>query len=291
MAGQRFEGHNLEEAIDAAASALGVPRYQIVHKVVVEKRGFLGGLKRVVIDAHVDTEASEPPPPPPPVERAPRPAAADRPRPRQRSDRPDRDRGGRGQGRGMGRSDRERSYDRPARWSEDDRPYHEEVPPQDEQSEGAAAVAKWADDLFELAGFALEARTIEDDEQILVTLYGRDGRLMIDRDGELLEAMQTIATKALRDKVTEKKIEFDCRGFKDARAERLRREARDAADLVRAEGGEQLLEAMNPAERRIVHLELKDDRDVMTVSRGDGFFKRVAIVARDEDPGPDTQES
>jgi predicted RNA-binding protein Jag len=289
MPGQRFEGHNLEEAIDAAASALGVPRYQVVHKVVVEKRGFLGGLKRVVIEAHVDPEASEPPPPP--VERAARPAAADRPRPRQRSDRPDRDRGGRGGGRGRDHSNRERPYERHSRWSEDDRPYHEELPPQGEQSEGAAAVAKWADDLFELAGFALEARTNEDDEQILVTLYGRDGRLMVDRDGELLEAMQTIAAKALRDKITEKKIEFDCRGFKNARGERLRREARNAADLVRAEGGEQLLEAMNPAERRIVHLELKDDEDVVTVSRGDGFYKRVAIVAKGEDPGSDRQES
>lgn len=289
MPGQRFEGHNLEDAIDAAASALGAPRYQIVHKVVVEKRGFLGGLKRVVIEAHVDTEASEPPPPPPPVERAPRPAA-ERPRPRQRSDRSDRDHGGRGGGRGMGRSDRDRPPRRHSRWSDDDRPYQEEVPPQGEQSESASAIAKWADDLFELAGFALEARTTEDDEQIVVTLYGRDGRLMTDRDGELLEAVQTIVNKALRDKETEKKIEFDCRGFKDARGERLRVEAREAADLVRAEGGEQLLEAMNPAERRIVHLELKDDRDVETISRGEGFYKRVAIVARREDPGADRQE-
>ena len=56
--------------------------------------------------------------------------------------------------------------------------------------------------------------------------------------------------------------------------------ARSIADQVRADGREQLLPAMNPVERRIVHLRPRSDPDVTTESQGDGFFKRVAIVPR-----------
>ena len=46
---QRFEGHNLEDALQAASHTLGVERWQLTYHVVLEKRGFLGGMKRVVI--------------------------------------------------------------------------------------------------------------------------------------------------------------------------------------------------------------------------------------------------
>ncbi len=37
------------------------------------------------------------------------------------------------------------------------------------------------------------------------------------------------------------------------------------------------LDPMNPAERRIIHLSLADDDEVVTESQGRGFFKRVSI--------------
>ena len=56
----RFEGHNLEDALNNAAATLGVERYQLTHKILVEKRGFLGGIKRIVIEADVDQNATPP---------------------------------------------------------------------------------------------------------------------------------------------------------------------------------------------------------------------------------------
>jgi len=58
---QRFEGRNIDEALTSAAGALGVERYRLLYHVVLEKRGFLGGMKRVVIEAEVNDQASDAP--------------------------------------------------------------------------------------------------------------------------------------------------------------------------------------------------------------------------------------
>jgi len=71
--------------------------------------------------------------------------------------------------------------------------------------------------------------------------------------------------------------------------EELGERARETAERVRRDGREQLLPAMSPIERRIIHLALQDDAQVTTESRGDGFFKRVAIKLRE--PGQSTSES
>src|SRR3954452_8978682 len=51
---QRFEGKNLDEALTMASEAFGVERVQLTYHVVLEKRGFLGGFKRVVVEAEVN---------------------------------------------------------------------------------------------------------------------------------------------------------------------------------------------------------------------------------------------
>src|SRR2546428_4594975 len=56
---QRFEGKNLEDALSNAAQTLGVERYQLTYHVLMEKRGFLGGMKRIVIEAEINTQTPE----------------------------------------------------------------------------------------------------------------------------------------------------------------------------------------------------------------------------------------
>src|SRR3954451_10232798 len=61
---QRFEGKNLDEALTMASEAFGVDRVQLTYHVVLEKRGFLGGFKRIVVEAEVNdapvTQAAHP---------------------------------------------------------------------------------------------------------------------------------------------------------------------------------------------------------------------------------------
>jgi spoIIIJ-associated protein len=141
-----------------------------------------------------------------------------------------------------------------------------------------------------LAKLSMVVRTEENDTQIVVRLYGSDAKLMIDRHGELLDAVQVLANKALVGRSVEKDIELDCEDFKGRRSEDLEQRAREVADRVRRGGREELLPAMTPIERRIVHIALRDDTDVTTESRGDGFYKRVAILLRSEAKVPESTE-
>ena len=144
--------------------------------------------------------------------------------------------------------------------------------------------------MIALSKLNLTVRSEENETQIILRLFGRDAARLTERNGELLDALQVLANKALTGRKVEKDIELDCAAFKERRVEELGQQARATADRVRREKREQLLPAMSPIERRIVHLALQDDADVTTESRGDGFFKRVAIILRPASD-PSTPES
>ena len=296
---QRFEGRNLEEALQQATQTFGVDRWQLTYHVLLEKRGFLGGMKRVVIEAEINTSAPEPPAPQQPVAAAPAPLAESRP---SRMDRPlltDRGgRGGGGGGRGGGRRDsgggrsggrdgggRGRGGPRGGGGGRDFRTgdfetFLGDVPEQGPESEAGKMVREWIETVLFLGKIDVVVRTEENDTQLQVKLYGADVSLLIDEHGELLDAIQVLANKALVGRKVEKEIELDCERFKSSREEDLGRRAREVADRVRRGGREELLPSMSPIERRIVHIALRDDADVTTESRGEGFYKRVAIIPR-----------
>jgi predicted RNA-binding protein Jag len=282
---QRFEGKNLDEALTMASEAFGVDRVQLTYHVVLEKKGFLGGFKRVVVEAEVNER---------PIAASVQEAAAPAPR----SSRPS---GGGGGGRGRGNRDRGRGRGgdgrgrgprsgggnrAPRRETADDfqtgdfERFAGEIPEQGPESEQAGVVRAWYARALELAKLQLEIRTEENETQVIVRLFGGDARLLTEEHGELLDALQVLGNKAMVGRKVEKEIELNCEAFKERRAEQLAEKAKELADRVRSSGREQLLPAMTPIERRIVHLALQEDADVTTESRGDGFYKRVAVVMR-----------
>jgi predicted RNA-binding protein Jag len=304
---QRFEGRNLEEALNSAAQQYGVERWQLTYGVLLEKRGFLGGVKRVVIEADINEAAIQPPPVAAAATAATAPVSSGPPR-AERSARGPRGNGGGGGARGGGGGGRggrsgggNRGGDRRERAGRggggggrgrqrDDADTLQpgdfeqfanvEVPDQGPESGDATAVREWIEELVDRARLDLDLRTEENETQIIVRLYGRDSGRVIDRHGELLDAIQVLTNKALVGRKLEKDIELDCQQFKERRVEELGQKAREVADRVRRDRREELLPAMSPIERRIIHLALQDDAEVATESRGEGFYKRVAVILR-----------
>src|SRR5256714_4068089 len=266
---QRFEGKNLDEALTIASQTLGVERHQLTYHVLLEKRGFVGGVRRLVIEADINEAAVAPAPPPPTAAAGFSPPAGAR---RERGPRGGRG-GGQRRGGGGGGRRRERHEENDLEVGDFEQHFNEEVPAQGAESEAGKAVRDWCERVIALARLALEVRTEENETQIIVRLYGRDMRKLTEHHGELLDAIQVLANKAFVGRKVEKDIELDCGAFKGKRIEQLEQTAREVADRVRRDGREQLLPAVTPIERRIVHLALAEAAEVVSESLCGGFYK------------------
>lgn len=114
--------------------------------------------------------------------------------------------------------------------------------------------------------------------EIAVAFHGADQDLLLERNAELLLALEHIAHRWLRlDPRLNDRVRFDCAGYRDARLEELKLSARVAAQRVRETGQPFRFSPMPPRERRIVHLELNGAAGVRTVSEGAGDRRLLVI--------------
>ena len=141
--------------------------------------------------------------------------------------------------------------------------------------------------LIRLGGFALEfaiEKSVPGEEefeapQYVVDFSGTDADLLVEKNATLLDAFKYVVLKAVRlEEYLYTKITFDCQGWRRLRAEELKLTARVAAEKVMETGDPFPLNPMSPRERRIVHLALRDQPQVRTMSEGTGPERRVVIL-------------
>lgn len=114
--------------------------------------------------------------------------------------------------------------------------------------------------------------------EYLVDFSGEDADLLLERNAALLHAIEYVVLKAIRlDEEHFRKIVFDCQDWRRTRREELRLMAQVAAERVIETGDPFVLNPMNPRERRIVHLALRDRHQVRTQSEGMGPERKVVI--------------
>lgn len=119
----------------------------------------------------------------------------------------------------------------------------------------------------------------ENDENILIEIESESSSRLIGRNGKNLEALQTIVNVVMnRDAEKWTKVVIDIGNYRSKKEKRLQSLAIEAAKKVRKTQRPVLLEPMNPFERRIVHMTLKRERFIETVSEGEGTIKRVRVV-------------
>ncbi|MGH9445570.1 MAG: protein jag [Terriglobia bacterium] len=119
----------------------------------------------------------------------------------------------------------------------------------------------------------------EDGPEWVVDFSGPDSDLLLEAHAELLEALAYVSAKAARlGESLYSKIVFDCRDYRRTRAEELKLTAQLAAEKVIESGEPFALNPMHAADRRTVHLALKNQPLVHTESQGMGSSRRVVIL-------------
>jgi len=127
-------------------------------------------------------------------------------------------------------------------------------------------------------GLSLDAVVTEADDHVAVDLSGQDAYLLLERKGMVLEALQLLMGKVAETRLgLEKRLVVDCQGYRRGQEEELIAAARRTAADVRHRREPMELAPMNPYERRLVHIALKDEEGIVTESSGDGFLKVIVI--------------
>jgi spoIIIJ-associated protein len=117
--------------------------------------------------------------------------------------------------------------------------------------------------------------------KIVLLIEGDRSGLLIGRKGKTLDALQFIVNKIVN-KALDRKISIviDSENYRKRREEILTQMALRMGDKAKRIKKPVTTSPLNPHERRIVHLALKEDDHLDTKSRGDGLMKRVVIIPK-----------
>ena len=115
---------------------------------------------------------------------------------------------------------------------------------------------------------------------------------LVGQEGRTLDSLQYLLRKMTSRRLPERiMFSLDVGTYRERRAEELKEQALELAALVREQGKTQAIPALNPSERRVVHMALQDDSTIRSRSVGGGLFKKVLIYkpgSRKKSPSPNT---
>ena len=104
---------------------------------------------------------------------------------------------------------------------------------------------------------------------------------MVGRRAETWNALQYLLGLIISKQASHwGQVVVDVEGYRSRRERQLRQLARRMADQVIRSGKRQVLEPMSPAERRIVHLELRDHAQVKTESVGEEPNRKISLILK-----------
>lgn len=164
-----------------------------------------------------------------------------------------------------------------------------ELSPMEEELRNAAPIARQTlEELLEKMGihahiedYVRSPQDEDDYHKLILNVRGRDLGILIGRRGETLNALEYL-TRLIVGRELERRVNLvvDVEGYRVRRERSLRRLALRMAERAVATGRRQVLEPMSAAERRIVHVALRDHEQVTTESIGSDENRKVTIFLR-----------
>ena len=153
----------------------------------------------------------------------------------------------------------------------------EDVPPEPELSERAAAAREVVEAIVNGVGVRCRIDVREDDDAVYVSCSGDELGLLIGKHGHTIDAVQYLANVIARRGAEPKEVVVDAAGYRARRRATLEALAVRSAQQALRDDEPVELEPMTSSERKIVHLRLKEFAGVATESAGTEPNRYVVI--------------
>lgn len=132
-------------------------------------------------------------------------------------------------------------------------------------------------------GFENKIDGYEKSNVLYLKIDSPQGALIIGRRGETIDAIQYLINHIVNKGSKKKlKIVLDAENYRSKRQIKLEKLAQKLASQVKTTGNPVTVPPMNSHDRRIVHIALQDDREIKTISKGEGQYRKVKISLRNE---------
>lgn len=126
--------------------------------------------------------------------------------------------------------------------------------------------------------FDLSVSSKWSDEGCILNLSGQDASFLLNENGEMLDAFETLLFQIYgRELDREHRFICDADGFRQTRRAELQAMARFAANNVRKSDKPFIFGVLNSTERRVIHLTLQTETDLITESVGAGRDRRLQV--------------
>lgn len=255
-----YKGTDVEEAIANACAALNVPREELDIRIIsTGSTGIFGlGRKKAAVQVSLKKEGGQEQKRPVAEKKASTPKAPrpERPTAEKKSTPP---------------------KPRAEKLTENDEP--EEAVGDPVSPEEMEAIRTDLAKILELMGCPSEINISQDqNNKVHAKISGEFVDILVGPEGQTLDSIQYVMRKIITRKFPQKVLfSLDAGGFRDNRMGELQARALRLAQEVKETGKTRTIPAINPAERRMVHMALQDDTEIRSRSVGEGLFKKVLI--------------
>jgi len=145
---------------------------------------------------------------------------------------------------------------------------------------------KFLKELLKRADINVDVEVVDkdtDSEQVMYNLIGeKELGLVIGHRGETLDALQYLTSIFLNKELDDYyRVLLDAEGYRDRRRKTLERLAKRLASKAEKKERKVVLEPMPPHERRIIHITLKENKNVKSYSEGEEPYRKVMIEPLD----------
>ena len=148
-------------------------------------------------------------------------------------------------------------------------------------NETCESAEKFLSEIVADLGFNLTVKAHWTDEGCLLDLSGDDSHFALAENGELLDALEVLLFQIMgRSLDRQHRFIVDADGFRQTRKAELHAMAKFAAGHVRKNGIPFTFGVLNSTERRIIHMSLQAEEDLITESVGDGRDRRLQVRPR-----------